>query len=529
MKVISAHEAARLVQNDWVVTSGGFGHCGAPEALFKALEQRYVEGGSPTNLTLFFASGPGNRDGQGIDRLAHKGLLKSIVGGFWSLAPRLGKLAQDDEIEAHNWPQGVVSHMFRAIASGKPGVLTDVGLHTFIDPALDGGRLNARTSMSLVDRVDVVGRPSLLYRAMPLNCALLRGTRADENGNISMEREANIQDVLAQAQAVRNSGGIVIVQVLEVAKAGSLPLASVRIPGFLVDYVVVAKAEDHWQTYGEEFNPTYSGQWLAGVSTFAANDEPVSAKRIVARRALLELLDLTAEKDRISPLVVNLGIGTPEWVAREARLNGLSSGHGFTLTVESGAAGGFPAGGHSFGATQYPDALLTQAEQFDHYDGGGIDIAFLGFGQIDSRGRINVASLGGRVNGVGGFINISQAAKRVVFCGTFTAGGLSIDFDASCGLTLTREGRARKFVNAVERVCFDPGGRARCTTPLVITERGVFRITREGVELIEVAPGIDVTAQILAVAGFDIRVSKSLRTMPSTAFGAHRLSYPFAA
>lgn len=527
MKVVSAQEAASLIRDNWVITTGGFGHCGAPEALFRALERRFVDGASPANLTLFFASGPGNRDGRGIDRLAHKGLLKRIVGGFWSLAPRIGQLAQNDEIEAHNWPQGVVSHMFRAIASGKPGVLTDVGLHTFVDPAHEGGRLNRRTAAALVDRVDVGGEPSLLYRAMPLNCALLRGTRADEKGNISMEREANIQDVLAQAQAVRNSGGLVIVQVLEVARAGSLPLASIRIPGFLVDYVVVAEPEDHWQTFGEEFNPSYSGQWLGGTTRYVSEHEPMSAKRVIARRALLELLEVAHAVHRLRPIVVNLGIGTPELLAREARLNELIDNAAFTLTVESGATGGFPAGGSSFGATHYPDALLTQAEQFDHYDGGGIDLAFLGFGQIDGKGRINVASLGDRLNGVGGFINISQAAKRLVFCGTFTSGGLSVSCDEHRGLAVVREGANRKFVREVERVCFDPSGRVRCATPMVITERGVFRVIDGGLELIEMAPGIDLERDILALADVPIRVSKTLRPMPQSTMTGHRLFVPF--
>lgn len=529
MQIITAQEAAALIRDDWVVTTGGFGHCGSPEALLKAVEQRFLRQGSPTRLTLFFASGPGDREERGINRLAHRGLIRRIVGGFWSLAPGIGALALANEIEAHNWPQGVVSHMFRAIAGGKPGVLTEVGLGTFIDPAQDGGCLNSRTVSPLVERVEVAGTPALFYKAMPIQCALLRGTRADEAGNISMEREANIQDVLAQAQAVRNSGGIVIVQVQEVTRSGSLPLPSVCIPGFLVDYVVIASAEDHWQTYGEEFNPTYCGQWQGYLPKADPEAEPLTAKRIIARRALHELLAQATAQQQRRPMVVNLGIGTPEVIAREARASGLLGGELFTLTVESGATGGIPAGGMSFGATAYPDAVLTQGELFDHYDGGGIDLAFLGFGQIDAGSRVNVASLGGRINGVGGFINISQAAKRLVFCGTYTAGGLAVRASAgSEGLRILKEGSIRKMVSSLERICYDPAGRARCKTPLLITERAVFRLSSNGLELAETAPGIDVERDILAHADFAIHIANDLRPMPASVFSNHRLIYPFA-
>lgn len=527
MKIINATQAAALIQDGWVVTTGGFGHCGSPEALFKAVEQRFLTQGSPSQLTLFFASGPGDRAERGVNRLAHRGLIRRIVGGFWSLAPRVGELAQAEQIEAHNWPQGVVSHMFRAIAGGKPGVLTQVGLHTFIDPEQGGGCLNSSTREPLVERVSVGGEDALLYKALPLQCALLRGTRADEAGNISMEREANLQDVMAQAQAVRNSGGIVIVQVQEVTRTGALPLSSVCIPGFLVDYVVVAEAQDHWQTYGEEFNPTYCGQWQGYLPQVELDTEPLTPKRIIARRALHELLGVATAQSRSRPLVVNLGIGTPETIAREARASGLLGGELFKLTVESGATGGIPAGGMSFGATAYPDALLTQAELFDLYDGGGIDMAFLGFGQIDAAGRINVASLGGRLNGVGGFINISQAAHRLVFCGTYTAGGLAVRADADRGLEILREGQIRKLVPELERVCYDPAGRSRCRTPLLITERGVMRLSPEGVELIEVAPGVDVERDIVAQAHIPLRIAPDLRPMPASVFSTARVTYPF--
>ena len=526
MHVLTADQAASLIQNDWTLTVGGFGHCGAPESLMAALERRFLSTGLPRRLSLMFASGAGDREANGVNRLAHPGLLSRIVGGFWSLAPRIGRMVAANQIEAHNWPQGVVSHMFRAIASGRDGVLSEVGLGTFIDPAQEGGCLNAQTVLPLVERTQVAGRDSLLYRSMPLNCALLRGTRADERGNITMEREANLQDVLAQAQAVRNSGGIVIVQVLEIAKSGSIPPQLVKIPGILVDYVVVAERNEHWQTYGEPYNPAYTGEWSAGRMAASPEDESSAARRIVGRRALLELMRMAHGCERRRPLVVNLGIGTPEAIAEQARLAGMTHDPSFTFTVESGAVGGTPAGGMSFGATAYPEAVLSQAELFDHYDGGGIDIAFLGFGQIDRQGRVNVASLGDRLNGVGGFVNISQAAKRIVFCGSFTAAGLELDCGQD-GLQIVREGDVRKLVDQVGRICYDPAGRARCTTPLVITERAVMRMDASGLEVIEIAPGVDLERDVLAQSDIALRVSPELTTMPAAAFAGGLLDVPF--
>lgn len=519
MQILSADQAVHLIKDEWTLTIGGFGHCGAPEALMAALERRYLETGSPRRLSLMFASGAGDRSRGGLNRLAHDGLLERIVGGFWSLAPRLGKMVSANRIEAHNWPQGVVSHMFRAIAAGRPGLLSDVGLGTYIDPAQDGGCLNARTEAPLVERAEVAGRTSLLYRALPLHCALLRGTRADAHGNITMEREANLQDVLAQAQAVRNSGGVVIVQVMEVAPAGSIPAHLVKIPGVLVDYVVVADRDEHRQSYGEPYNPAYTGEWACGQHLLlgGATAAATPAKEIIGRRALHELTALTCAQQRRRPLVVNLGIGAPEEVARLASLASGSAPSGFTLTVESGAIGGRPAGGMSFGATAYPEAVITQADLFDLYDGGGIDIAFLGFGEIDRRGRVNVASLGDRLNGVGGFVNISQAARQLVFCGSFTACGLRVATDAG-GLEIVQEGPIRKLVDQVGRICYDPAGRARCRDPLVITERAVMRLTHQGLEVLEIAPGADLQRDVLDQAGFPLAVSPNLRLMPAAVF-----------
>ncbi|WP_407310952.1 acyl CoA:acetate/3-ketoacid CoA transferase [Pseudomonas sp. nanlin1] len=524
MKFITAEQAALLIQDNWTLTVGGFGHCGAPEALLAALERRFLNHGSPVSLSLLFAAGVGDRGQQGVNRLAHQGLLSSIIGGFWSLAPRLGDMVRQEQIVAHNWPQGVVSHMFRAIAGGLPGVITSTGLGTFTDPSLGGGRLNQKTVEPLVDLIDIAGSDYLLYRAPRLHCALLRGTSCDANGNVSMEREANFQDVLAQAQAVRNCGGTVIVQVQNVVENGTLAPHSVKIPGILVDYVVIAQSQLHRQTYGEQYNAAYCNaatQPLLPIVTMAQG-----TKKIIARRAALELLKRVQARAFERPLVVNLGIGTPEGIAAVLQAETLGDA-GFVLSVESGAVGGYPAGGDSFGATSNPQAILNQAELFDFYNGGGIDLAFLGFGEIDSQCRINVSGLGNRINGVGGFINISQAARSLVFCGTFTAGGLVVSCSAD-GLQIEQEGSIKKLVKRVRQICYDPQGTARCTDPLLITERAVLRIHKRHLELIELAPGCTVERDILPHIDMPVVISKTLANMPWTAFNNEPLSAPVA-
>lgn len=520
MRVVTAEQAVGYIRDGSNVTVGGFGHCGVPEALLAALEKRYLDVKSPNQLTLVVASAAGDKNSQGLNRLAHEGFLKRVIGGFWSLAPRIGKLISENKVEGHNWPQGVISHMFRAIASGRPGVITEVGIGTFIDPSQEGGRLNSMTVETLIEPVQIGNRPSLYYKAVPLHCALLRGTRSDENGNITMEREASLQDSLAQAQAVHNSGGVVIVQVMQIAAAGSIAPNLIQIPGILVDYVVVAESQEHMQTYGEQYNPAFSGEWLRGMkATSNQYEESPTPRTIIARRALLELLKVAKSQYRERPMIINLGIGTPEEIARQISIyqTYARSRLDFTLTVESGAIGGTPASGMSFGATAFPEAIIKQAELFDLYDGGGIDIAFLGFGQIDKLGRVNVASLGNQLNGVGGFVNISQAAKQIVFCGSFTAGGLRIEL-VDQKVCVVNEGSTIKYVEQVSKICYDPAGRASCRSPLIITERAVLRLTRLGLEIIEIAPGISLENDVLALAQFPLSVSENISLMPTSVF-----------
>ncbi|WP_339529640.1 acyl CoA:acetate/3-ketoacid CoA transferase [Pseudomonas mucidolens] len=503
--VITASQAAALVPSNSTITTGGFGSCGHPDLLTEALAARFIATAQPTDLTLVFAAGQGDRANRGLNRLALKGLLKKVVGGYWALAPSIGQMALRGEIEAHNWPQGVISHLFRSIAGGKSGVLSEIGLHTFIDPRQEGGKVGPATTEELISVVNIGGREELFYPAMPINVAFLRGSRADVDGNISMEDEANFQDSLAQAQAVHNSGGIVIVQVLELVDRNSLDPQTIRIPGIFVDYLVLATPETHWQTYGEARNNTYTGR---SRSDTAVTPLQLCAKKIVARRALYEMA-------RYNAPIVNLGIGTPEFIARVASEERCAA---HVLTVESGVIGGTPARGLSFGASSNPQAILDQASQFDFYDGGGIDLAFLGFGQADRSGNVNISRLGGKLNGVGGFINISQSAKRVVFCGTFTAAGLELGFESG-QLTIKREGDIVKFIEAVEHMSFNAAHAESRNCPILfITERAVLSLKNGRLTLKEVAPGVDIERDILARSTADIIVPDHVDLMPASIF-----------
>ncbi|HEX3182673.1 MAG TPA: acyl CoA:acetate/3-ketoacid CoA transferase [Beijerinckiaceae bacterium] len=489
-KIVSADEALAVVRDSDTVAFSGFVGIGTPDELILALLRRFETTGAPKDLTLMFAAAPGDGKERGLNRLAREGLVKRVVGGHWSLVPKLCGLALDEKIEAYNLPLGVISHLFRDIAARGPGFVTKVGMRTFVDPRLGGGKLNKRTHEDLVELVEIGGEAWLRYKSLPIQIALLRGTTADPAGNITMEREALTLDNLAIAMAARNSGGLIIAQVERIAAAESLNPREVVIPGVLVDCVVLALAENHVQTYGTAYNHAYSGRQRVPLDRIPRL--PLDERKIIARRCAFELPPGG---------VVNLGIGMPEGVAAVAAEERVL--RYLTLTAEPGIIGGMPQGGLDFGAALNPEAVLHQNQQFDFYDGGGLDLACLGMAQVDRAGNVNVSKFGRKLAGAGGFINISQNAKKLVLAGTFTTGGLSVAVENGA-LSIVREGRARKFIEAVEHVTFSGDYAAEIGQPvLYVTERCVFQRSKRGMELIEVAPGIDFERDILALMDFE--------------------------
>ncbi|WP_454711135.1 acyl CoA:acetate/3-ketoacid CoA transferase [Cupriavidus nantongensis] len=543
MKVITAREAAGLVQDGWTVASAGFVGAGHAEAVTEALEQRFLQSGLPRDLTLVYSAGQGDRGARGVNHFGNAGMTATVVGGHWRSATRLATLAMAEQCEGYNLPQGVLTHLYRAIAGGKPGVMTKIGLHTFVDPrtAQDaryhGGAVNQRARRAIaegkacwVDAVEFRGDEYLFYPSFPIDCALIRCTAADARGNLSTHREAFHHELLALAQAAHNSGGIVIAQVENLVDHHEI-LQAIHVPGILVDYVVVCdNPANHQMTFAEAFNPAYVTPWQGEGSADDAcaplpEAGPLDARTIVQRRAVMELA-------RRAPRVVNLGVGMPAAVGMLAHQAGL---HGFTLTVEAGPIGGTPADGLSFGASAYPEAVVDQPAQFDFYEGGGIDLAILGLAELDGQGNVNVSKFGegegALIAGVGGFINITQSARAVVFMGTLTAGGLEVRAgDGS--LQIVREGRVKKIVPEVSHLSFNGPYVASLGIPVVyITERAVFEMRAgegpEGSEggearltLVEIAPGVDLQRDVLDQCATPVAVAPDLRQMDARLFQA---------
>ncbi|MDP3085740.1 MAG: CoA-transferase [Rubrivivax sp.] len=507
MEQLSAAAAAALIEDGQTVVCAGFVGAGHAEAVTAALERRFLADASPRDLTLVYAAGQGDRARRGVNHFGHEGLVRRIVGGHWISAPRLGALVLANAVEAWNLPQGVISHLYRAIAGGKSGVVTPVGLHTFVDPRRGGGKLTARCQGERVELVTLGGREQLFYPSFPVDVALIRATTADTRGNLTTEREPFHQDLLAIAQAARNSGGRVIAQVERIVGAGTLDPNLVRVPGILVDHVVVTEdPADHWMTFAEAFNPAYTV--AAPPSAARPPALPLDIRKIIQRRAFLELARLRAP-------VVNLGVGMPAGIGRVAAEEGHTD---FTLTVEAGPIGGTPADKLSFGASAHPQAIIDHGAMFDFYDGGGLDIAFLGLAEFDPQGNVNVSRFGDVIAGVGGFINITQSTQRVVFIGSLTAGGLRVS-SGDGQLRIEQEGRVRKLLPAVGHLSFNgPYVESLGRQLLYITERAVFELRGGRLTLTEIAPGIDLQREVLDVLGAPVAVAADLQPMDARIF-----------
>jgi len=507
MKVISANEAGALIKDNATIFLGGLAVTSLPEEVLKGVEHNFLTTGSPRNVTTWACGAIGNSKDAGMVHFAHKGMIKrTIAGHFGQTGAEMMKMVFDGEVEAYNFPQGSLSHLTRHIASRSPGLLTKVGLGTFVDPRIEGGKLNSTCSEDLVKLVEFQGEEWLFYPTPKIDVAIIRGTLADENGNITLDKEGVLLEQINIAHAAKACGGIVIAQVERIVQAGSLHPKAVKVPGVSVDYVVVSQPENHMMTIATQFNPALCGDVRVPVNSL----EPMALdeRKVIARRCALELKP---------GAITNLGIGIPAGIPSVAAEEGVSDQ--FTLSIESGITGGVPAQLGDFGVAYNAEAIIEQSLQFDFYDGGGLDASFLGLAQVDNSGNVNVSKFNGRPVGCGGFVNITRSTKHLVFCGTFTAGGLEVKV-ADGKLVIVKEGKSRKFIDKVEQITFNGLDAAhRQQNVQFVTERAVFKLTEDGLELTEIAPGIDLDKDVLAHMGFK-PIMRDVKTMDAGIFSA---------
>jgi propionate CoA-transferase len=510
VEFITAKEAAGLIPDNATVGVAGMGLSGWPEEIAVAIAENYKATGHPRGLSMKQGSALGDWKERGMTRFGIEGLVSKWSAAHIGSAFAMNDLVRANKIACHCLPQGVIVNLWREIAAHRPGLLTKIGLGTFVDPRIEGGKMNKVTTEDLVEVVNLHGEEYLFYKSFPLDVAILRGTTADRNGNITFENEGPINEGLVVAQAAKNSGGIVIVQVEYEAAKGTLHPKNVKIPGALVDYVVVATDKRAcWQTEGTYYEPVFAGNIkkpLDGIPVV-----PLSERKVIARRCAAEL----RKGD-----IVNLGVGIPADVASVAA----EEGHieDIILTTESGAFGGVPASQPNFGSSYNAEANIDHGYMFDFYDGGGIDVAVLGLAQADQHGNINVSKFfipgfGDRLTGPGGFINISQSSKKVIFAGTFSA---KCRMEISDGALVIHEaGKGMKFLKEVEQVTFSGEYGARSGQEILyVTERCVFRLIDGKMTIIEVAPGVDIDKDIIGQMEFIPEISKVLKLMDSSLF-----------
>ena len=506
-KRMNIDDAIDLIKDGDCVAASGFMLMTTPRELYVKLGERFNKTGSPKNLTIIHAAGNGNNGDQGISEISYEGLVKRYITGHFANNSRMIELVKSNKVEAYNFPQGVIEHMFRAAAAGKKGEITRIGLHTYCDPRLDGGKMNEITKEDLVELIDVLGEEQLIYKAPKFNIGLIKGTTADEHGNITLEEEGAPIDALEVAMAVKACGGKVIAQVKNYVSSASIRRLDVVIPGNMVDAVVVSENpfEYHRQTPAEFYNPVLSGRYK--LDSVGFSNIPLDERKVIARRAAMELSYSS---------VVNLGIGIPEGVAAIAAEEGI--GDNLTLTIESGLVGGIPTGGYNFGCSINAWAALPMASQFVYYNGGNLALTCLGFAEVDAGGNVNVSKFDSRLAGCGGLIDISQSTKTVVFSGTMTAGGLKVEINDG-RLQILEEGKKLKFKNSLAQVTFSAEySKSGGQRVLFVTERCVFEIVENGLMLIEVAPGIDLERDILDLMEFRPLISENLKTMDERIF-----------
>jgi len=499
MHILTSDEAGQLLRDgDTLLIGGSGGGHAVPEALIEAVERRFLEDGHPLGITSIHPVGLGDMASTGVGRFAHQGLLKRMVTGALVNMPKIADMAARSEAEIYTLPQGALSQLMRDMAAGRPGLITKTGLHTYVDPRHLGGKQSNSCTEELVELIELNGEEWLFYKPYHINVAFLRGTTADEDGNVTMEQEAVLGEMLSMAQATKRAGGVVVVQVKRLAQRGTLHPKDVKIPGMLVDAVVVDP--DQWQTYRVEYSPSYAGELRVPLSEIAPL--PFDPRKVITRRAAMELF---------ADAICNLGAGVSTGIANVAAEENILE-H-IILTNEQGLIGGAPASGNDAGAAMNYSSIVEQPYQFDFYDGGGLDLAFLSFAEVDRMGNVNVSRFGDKIIGVGGFINISQNAKKVIFSGTFTAGGLDISWVDGL-MQINREGKHQKFVEQVEQLSYSGQYAAeRRQTVLYVTERAVFRLTAQGIELIEIAPGANLEQDIFSQMAFRPAVSDDLKEM----------------
>lgn len=504
-KLVDVQEAVSKIKDGSTVGITGFMGSACPEYLLKSMEDSFLSGGHPCGLTVTHSPGIGDGKDRGMSHFAHVGMLKRVIASHYNLAPALQAKVDSGEIEAYLLPQGTLCQLYREIGAGRPGVITKTGLGTFVDPRLEGGKCNELATKDLVEVVSLGGEEYLWYKAFPIDVAIIRGTSIDEHGNISLEKETTIIDQFALANAAKRSGGIVIAQVERVVAAGSINPRNVAVPGIMVDYAVISPAEYHYQNFGNQpYDAALAHEFRVPVDSIPTL--PMSDRKIIARRAAMELP---------RSAVINLGIGIPEGVFGVAVEEGFADE--LTMTVEAGQIGGVPAAGAAFGGAYNPEFVPGMISQFDFYDGGGLDVCFLGAAEVDAMGNCNVSKFT-RTVGPGGFINIASNTPKCVFCGTLTAGGLKTEVRDG-RLVILQEGRNKKYVKQVKQVTFSSANAVKSGQDvLFITERAVFRIDDQGVILTEIAPGIDLQMQVLDVIDFDVRVSPELKLMDERIF-----------